>query len=231
VAKAFADKEMLPNAEQWDEEKIFPVETLQKLAELGFAGIYVSEEYGSGLSRLDAAVIFESLATACTSTTAYLSIHNMVCWAIDTYGNPEQRAKYLPDLISMNKFASYCLTEPEAGSDAASLRTSAKREGDHLVLNGSKAFISGAGHSEVYLIMCRTGGPGANGISAVIVEKGTPGLSFGKNERKLGWNSQPTRALTFQDCKVPVSNIVGGEGNGFKIAMKALDGGRVNIGR
>eukprot|EP01100_Stratorugosa_tubuloviscum_P002145 TRINITY_DN148_c0_g2_i2.p1 TRINITY_DN148_c0_g2~~TRINITY_DN148_c0_g2_i2.p1 ORF type:complete len:471 (+),score=198.10 TRINITY_DN148_c0_g2_i2:38-1414(+) len=230
VAKEFAEKEMLPFAEKWDSEQIFPIETLRKLAQLGFAGIYCSPEYGTGLQRIDAAIIFEALSTACVSTTAYLSIHNMVAWAIDTFGNNQQKELWLPKLISMENFASYCLTEPGSGSDAASLRTTAKREGDYYILNGEKAFISGGGESNIYLVMCRTGGADTKGISAIIVDKNNaPGLTFGKKEKKLGWNSQPTRAVIFQDCKVPASNLLGELGGGFKIAMKALDGGRINI--
>mmetsp|Transcript_38230 Transcript_38230/g.96179 ORF Transcript_38230/g.96179 Transcript_38230/m.96179 type:complete len:331 (-) Transcript_38230:1016-2008(-) len=197
---------------------------------MGFASIYCKDEFGTGLSRLDAAVIFESLATGCPSTTAYLSIHNMCAWMIDTYGSQELRERLLPGLASMDKFASYCLTEPNAGSDAASLTTSAKRQADEYVLNGSKAFISGGGSSDVYVIMCRTGdSTSPRGISCLVVEKDTPGLSFGALEDKLGWNSQPTRAVILEDCRVPVSNLVGEEGQGFSIAMSGLDGGRVNI--
>eukprot|EP01094_Clydonella_sp_ATCC50884_P025576 TRINITY_DN6771_c0_g1_i5.p2 TRINITY_DN6771_c0_g1~~TRINITY_DN6771_c0_g1_i5.p2 ORF type:complete len:317 (+),score=72.70 TRINITY_DN6771_c0_g1_i5:141-1091(+) len=181
------------------------------------------------MGRVDAAVIFEALATSCPSTTAYLSIHNMCCWAIDTFGSQEQREQFVPALASMDSFASYCLTEPGAGSDAGSLRTSARREGDEFVINGEKAFISGGGESDVYLVMCRTGDDTPKGISCILIEKDTPGLSFGKKEKKLGWNSQPTRAVIMEDVRVPVSNMIGNEGEGFKIAMKALDGGRVNI--
>lgn len=230
MARQFASDEMAPHAAHWDETTEFPVETLRKAAALGLAGIYVREASGgSGLTRLDAAVIFEELAAACTSTAAYISIHNMVAWMIDFFGSDAQREAWLPRLLTMDHFASYCLTEPGAGSDAASLQTRAQRDGDHYVLNGSKAFISGGGASDVYLVMCRTGGPGAEGISALIVPKDTPGLSFGKKEKKLGWNSQPTAAVIFEDARVPVENRLGAEGEGFRFAMMGLDGGRVNI--
>ncbi len=231
TARDFARQEMAPHAARWDEESIFPVDTLRQAAALGFAGIYVGDDVGgSGLGRLDAAVIFEELAAACPSTAAYISIHNMASWMIDRFGNAEQRERFLPKLTSMEHFASYCLTEPGAGSDAASLRTRAERDGDHYVLNGSKAFISGGGSSDVYVCMVRTGEAGPKGISCIAVEKGTPGLSFGKQEHKLGWKSQPTSAVTFENCRVPVANRIGEEGDGFKIAMKGLDGGRLNIG-
>ncbi|WP_417681974.1 acyl-CoA dehydrogenase family protein [Roseibium sp.] len=231
MAAAFARDEMEPYAREWDENSLFPVDTLRKAAELGFGGIYVREDVGgSGLSRTDAAIIFEELAKGCTSTAAYISIHNMAAWMIDTYGSEELRRTYLPDLCTMTKFASYCLTEPGAGSDAASLRTKATDDGDHYVLNGSKAFISGGGVSDVYVVMVRTGGDGPKGISCVVVEKDTPGLSFGAQEVKLGWKSQPTAQVNFQDCRIPKTNRVGAEGEGFKIAMAGLDGGRLNIG-
>jgi len=231
MAAAFARDEMEPYAREWDENSLFPVDTLRKAAELGFGGIYVREDVGgSGLTRTDAAIIFEELAKGCTSTAAYISIHNMAAWMIDTYGSEELRRKYLPDLCSMKKFASYCLTEPGAGSDAASLRTKATDDGDHYVLNGSKAFISGGGVSDVYVVMVRTGGDGPKGISCVVVEEDTPGLSFGAQEIKLGWKSQPTAQVNFQDCRIPKANRVGAEGEGFKIAMAGLDGGRLNIG-
>jgi hypothetical protein len=204
---------------------------LRKAAELGFAGLYVREEAGgSSLTRLDAALVFEELAAGCVSTAAYLSIHNMAAWMIDRFGDAAQRRKFLPALCRMEQFASYCLTEPDSGSDAAALKTSAVRDGDHYVLNGSKAFISGGGRSDVYVAMARTGAPGSSGISCLIVENGTPGLSFGKQERKLGWNSQPTAMVLFEDCRVPVANRLGAEGEGFRIAMMGLDGGRINIG-
>ncbi|MBA5776651.1 isobutyryl-CoA dehydrogenase [Stappia sp. F7233] len=231
VAAQFARDEMEPNAREWDEKSIFPVETLRKAAELGFGGIYVRDDVGgSGLSRLDAAVIFEELAKGCTSTAAYISIHNMASWMIDTFGNDEQRQRLLPKLCSMEHFAAYCLTEPGSGSDAASLRTRAVLEGDHYVLNGSKAFISGGGRADIYVVMVRTGDAGPKGISCIVVEKDTPGLSFGAQEQKLGWKSQPTAQVNFSDCRVPVANRIGDEGMGFAIAMAGLDGGRLNIG-
>jgi alkylation response protein AidB-like acyl-CoA dehydrogenase len=231
VARAFARDEMEPFAHDWDERSEFPVATLRKAAELGFGGIYVGDDVGgSGLTRLDAAVIFEELAAGCTSTAAYISIHNMAAWMIDRYGTDAQRRRFLPELCTMARFASYCLTEPGAGSDAASLRTRAVRDGDHYVLNGSKAFISGGGVSDVYVVMVRTGGDGPKGISCIVVEKGTPGLSFGAQEVKLGWKSQPTAQVDFTDCRVPVDNRIGAEGEGFRIAMAGLDGGRLNIG-
>ncbi|XP_056296819.1 isobutyryl-CoA dehydrogenase, mitochondrial isoform X2 [Pseudoliparis swirei] len=203
---------------------------MRKAAQLGFGGIYVHPDVGgTGLSRLDTSVIFEALSTGCVSTTAYISIHNMCVWMIDTFGNTEQREKFCPDLCSMEKFASYCLTEPGSGSDAASLLTTAQLKGDHYILNGSKAFVSGGGDTDVYIVMCRTGAKGARGISCVVVEKGTPGLSFGKKEKKMGWNSQPTRAVIFEGCAVPVINRLGAEGQGFTMAMKGLNGGRINI--
>lgn len=231
MARAFAQEELAPFAEAWDEDHTFPVEALRKAAELGFGGVYVAEDVGgSGLSRLDAAILFEELAAGCTSTAAYISIHNMVAWMIDAHGDDGQRRRWLPDLCAMRRFASYCLTEPGAGSDAASLRTTARADGEgNYVLEGSKAFISGGGAADLYLVMARTGGPGPGGISSILVENGTPGLSFGKQERKLGWHSQPTAAVNFAGCAVPVANRVGAEGEGFKIAMRGLDGGRVNI--
>ncbi|KAI8845713.1 acyl-CoA dehydrogenase [Chytriomyces cf. hyalinus JEL632] len=230
LAKRFADAELAPNMRRWDETGEFPVATMRKAAELGFGSIYCSEEFGgTGLTRLDASLIFEALSTGCVPTTAFLSIHNMVAWMIDTFGSHELREKWIPQLTHMDKIASYCLTEPSSGSDAASMETTAKRDGDHLIINGSKAFISGAGTSDLYLVMVRTGGAGAKGVTSVLVEKGTPGLSFGKNEEKIGWKCQPTRVVTFEDVRVPVSNIVGEEGKGFTYAMKGLNGGRVNI--
>jgi hypothetical protein len=231
LAAGFARDEMEPHAREWDEKSIFPVETLRKAAALGFAGIYVREEVGgSGLTRLDAALIFEELAKGCTSTAAYISIHNMVGWMIDRFGSDELRQRYVPDLCTMARFGSYCLTEPGSGSDAASLRTRAVREGDHYVLNGSKAFISGGGAADIYIVMARTGGEGAGGVSCFIVEKGTPGLSFGAQEIKLGWKSQPTAQVNFSDCRIPAENRIGEEGEGFKFAMAGLDGGRLIIG-
>ena len=230
VAKDFALKKMAPNAEKWDEEKIFPIETLQELAALGFGGIYVNPDLGgSGLSRLDASLIFEALSQGCTSTSAFLSIHNMANWMIDSFASNELKEKFVPDLCSMNKIASYCLTEAGAGSDAGSLKTKAIRDGDFYVINGTKSFISGGGYSDVYVTMVRTGDDSASGISTFLIEKDTPGLSFGAQEKKMGWNSQPTAQVIFEDCKVPAENIIGNEGDGFKIAMKGLDGGRLNI--
>jgi alkylation response protein AidB-like acyl-CoA dehydrogenase len=231
MARGFATDEMLPHAAKWDTEAIFPVDTLRQAAALGFAGIYCADAHGgSNLGRLDAAIIFEELATACPSTAAYISIHNMASWMIDRFGNDEVRARLLPKLMTMEHFASYCLTEPGAGSDAAALNSRAVRDGDDYVINGEKAFISGGSASDIYVCMLRTGGDGAEGISCIAVEKDAPGLSFGKLEKKLGWNSQPTTAVIFQDCRVPVANRIGEEGDGFKIAMQGLDGGRINIG-
>ncbi|XP_053649808.1 isobutyryl-CoA dehydrogenase, mitochondrial [Cherax quadricarinatus] len=230
LAINFARNEMLPNMAIWDEKELFPVDTMRAAAALGFGAVYASEEFGgTGLSRLDASIIFEALSQGCTSTTAYISIHNMCAWMIDKFGNKSQREQWIPQLASMEKFASYCLTEPGAGSDAGSLSTTAKKVGEELILNGSKAFISGGGDTDVYLVMCRTGSEGPKGISCVLVEKGTPGLNFGTKEKKIGWNSQPTRMVIFEDCRVPVINIIGDEGQGFNIAMKGLNGGRINI--
>jgi alkylation response protein AidB-like acyl-CoA dehydrogenase len=231
AARSFAVNEMAPQAARWDEEKIFPVETLRAAAALGFGGIYVRDDIGgAALSRLDAAIIFEELAAGCTSTAAFISIHNMAAWMIDRFGDGTQRRKFLPRLCTMAQFASYCLTEPDAGSDAASLKTRAVRDGDHYVLNGTKAFISGGGRSDLYVCMVRTGEPGPKGISCLVVENGAKGLSFGAQEKKLGWNSQPTAMVIFEDCRVPVANRLAAEGDGFRIAMAALDGGRINIG-
>jgi hypothetical protein len=231
MARGFATDEMLPHAEKWDDECIFPVDTLRAAAALGLAGIYCDPEHGgSGLGRLDSTIIFEELASACPSTAAYISIHNMCAWMIDSFGGDAQRAKFLPKLTTMEHFASYCLTEPGSGSDAAALRTSAVRDGDDYVLNGSKAFISGGSVADVYVCMVRTGDDTPNGISCIVVEADAPGLSFGKLEKKLGWNSQPTAAVIFEDCRVPAENLIGAEGEGFKIAMQGLDGGRLNIG-
>jgi alkylation response protein AidB-like acyl-CoA dehydrogenase len=230
TARVFARDEMMPLAPAWDEHEIFPVDVLRKAAGLGFAGIAVREDVGgSALSRLDATLIFEELAQGCTSTAAYISIHNMVAWMIDAYGSDAQRRRFLPDLCTMRHFASYCLTEPGAGSDAASLTTRARRDGDRYVLDGTKAFISGGGVSDLYLVMARTGDPGARGISCIVVEKGTPGLTYGTREKKLGWKSQPTAMVMFENCSVPVANRIGREGDGFRIAMAGLDGGRLNI--
>jgi alkylation response protein AidB-like acyl-CoA dehydrogenase len=230
MARAFAAQEIAPHAVEWDEKKHFPVETLRAAAALGMGGVYVREDVGgSGLTRLDAALIFEALATACPTISSYISIHNMCAWMIDVHASDEQRRKWLPKLCTMETLASYCLTEPGAGSDAAALSTRATRDGDHYVLNGQKQFISGAGTSGLYVVMARTGEDGPKGISTLVVEDGTPGLSFGANERKMGWNAQPTRAVIFENCRVPAENRIGPEGVGFKIAMAGLDGGRLNI--
>ena len=231
TARQFARDEMMPQARDWDENETFPVESLRKAAALGFGGIYVKEDVGgSALSRLDAALIFEELAQGCTSTAAYISIHNMAAWMIDGFGSDAVRKKFLPKLCTMEHFASYCLTEPGSGSDAASLTTRARRDGDHYVLDGTKAFISGGGVSDIYVVMARTGEAGPRGISTIVVEKGTKGLSYGAPEKKLGWKSQPTAMVNFENCRVPASNLVGKEGQGFRIAMAGLDGGRLNIG-
>ena len=230
LARSFAENELAPHAAEWDRDCTFPVEALRKAAALGFGGIYVREDVGgSALSRLDAALIFECLAGGCASTTAYISIHNMASWMIDRFGGDAQRTRLLPRLASMEHFAAYCLTEPGSGSDAASLRTSARLEGDRYVLSGTKAFISGGGHADVYVCMVRTGGPGPGGISCIAVERDTPGLGFGAQEKKLGWHSQPTAMVIFEDCRVPAANLIGAEGQGFRIAMAGLDGGRINI--
>ena len=234
MARGFAGEKLAPFAMQWDEEKHFPVDTLKAMAGLGFAGIYLQEEHGgSGLSRFEAALIFEALSGGCTSTAAFMTIHNMASWMIDSFGSAEQRAKYLPRLTSMELIASYCLTEPGSGSDAGAMRSRAVRDGDDYVLNGAKAFISGAGVSDIYVAMVRTGdaetAKGPKGVSCFIIEKDTPGLSFGANEKKMGWNNQPTAQVIFEDCRVPAANRIGEEGEGFKFAMMGLDGGRLNI--
>lgn len=226
----FMQEQMMPHAAHWDEASIFPKEVLRHAAQLGLAGICVQSDVGgSALSRLDYILIFEILAQACPSTAAYLSIHNMVTGLIDHFGSKEQRLRFVPKLTTLEHFSSYCLTEPSTGSDAANLKTTAVRQGDQYILNGSKAFISGAGESDLYLCMVRTGGEGAKGISCVAVEKTTPGLNIGKKEVKLGWHSQPTAMLFFEDCKVPVENRIGKEGEGFNIALSALDGGRLGV--
>ena len=231
MALGFARDRIAPHALDWDRDKHFPVDVMREAAALGMAGIYVRDDVGgSGLSRLDAAVIFEALSQGCPTVAAFVSIHNMCAWMIDTFGSEEQRRRWLPGLCRMDKLASYCLTEPGSGSDAAALRTRAVRDGDHYVLDGQKQFISGAGNpDDFYIVMARTGGDGPSGISAIVVEGGTPGLSFGPEERKMGWNAQPTRAVTFERCRVPVANRLGAEGEGFKFAMRGLDGGRLNI--
>jgi alkylation response protein AidB-like acyl-CoA dehydrogenase len=231
TARAFATDKIAPFALKWDEEKHFPVETIREAATLGMGGIYIREDVGgSGLTRLDAALIFEALAQGCPTVSAYISIHNMAAWMIDAYGSVDQRTRYLPKLCSMKYLASYCLTEPGSGSDAGALRTTAKRDGEYYVLNGTKQFISGAGVGDLYVVMVRTGGEGPNGISALVVEGNLPGISLGANERKMGWNAQPTRAVMFENVRVPVANRLGDEGMGFRIAMAGLDGGRINIG-
>ncbi len=230
AAQNFAAGRLSPNAAEWDRTRHFPVDILRQAAGLGFAGIYVQEDVGgTNLGRLEATLIFEALSAGCTSTAAFLSIHNMASWMIDRFGNPDQRQKWLPELCSMALIASYCLTEPNAGSDAASLSTRAVRDGDTYIVNGAKAFISGGGVSDLYVCMVRTGGDGPAGISCLLIEKGAPGLSFGKQEEKMGWRSQPTAMLLFDNCRVPVANRIGAEGEGFKIAMQGLDGGRLNI--
>lgn len=230
AAEAFAAAELAPNSARWDAERHFPVDTLKKAAELGFAAIYLSEDVGgSGLSRLDASLIFEALSYGDVASTAYLTIHNMASWMIDRFGAPELRQAYLPRLTRMELIASYCLTEPGSGSDAAALRTTAIRDGDHYVLSGSKAFISGGGVSDIYVVMARTGEAGAKGVSAFVVEKGWPGLSFGAQERKMGWNAQPTAQVNLDAVRVPAANRIGEEGEGFRFAMMGLDGGRLNI--
>lgn len=234
TAKAYAATHLQPNAAKWDREKIFPVDALREAASLGFAAIYASPDYGgTGLSRLEASLIFEQLSAACASTTAYMTIHNMCFWMIDSFGTKAAKEALLPKMVTMEKFASYCLTEPASGSDAASLRTVALDKGDHFEVSGSKAFISGGGTSDVYVVMCRTGGSdaqGAKGVSCLAIDReASPGISFGKNENKMGWNSQRTCVVSFDKVKVPKSNLVGSLGEGFKIAMKGLDGGRVNI--
>ncbi|RAK68679.1 isobutyryl-CoA dehydrogenase [Phenylobacterium kunshanense] len=230
AARAFAQAELAPNSARWDEDKHFPVDVVRKAAELGFAGLYVREDVGgSALSRLDASIVFEQLSYGDVSVAAFISIHNMASWMIDRFGSEELRRRYLPRLTSMELIASYCLTEPGSGSDAVAMKTTARRDGDQYVLNGTKAFISGAGTSDLYVVMARTGGEGAKGVSAFVVEKDMPGISFGAQERKMGWNAQPTAQVNFDDCRVPEANRIGNEGEGFKFAMAGLDGGRINI--
>ena len=230
AARAFAEGQLAPHSADWDERKHFPVDVLRQAAELGFAGIYVNEDVGgSGLTRLDASIIFEALSYGDVPTAAYLTIHNMASWMIDRFGSNDLRQRYLPRLTTMELIASYCLTEPGSGSDAANMRTTAKLDGDHYVLNGGKAFISGGGVSDLYVVMARTGGEGAKGVSAFVIENGTEGLSFGANERKMGWNAQPTAQVNFDSCRVPAANRIGEEGEGFRFAMMGLDGGRLNI--
>ncbi len=231
LARKFTADRITPHAAEWDEKHMFPRETIKAAAELGFASIYVSEESGGiNLGRLEAALIMEAMAYGCPSTSAFISIHNMASWMIDRFGSDGVKAKYLPALVTMDNIASYCLTEPGSGSDAAALKTKAVRDGDHYVVTGSKQFISGGGENEIYVTMVRTGEDGAKGISCLVIEKDMPGVSFGANERKLGWHSQPTAQVIFDEVRVPVENRVGGEGEGFRIAMMGLDGGRLNIG-
>ncbi|WP_398464066.1 isobutyryl-CoA dehydrogenase [Tardiphaga sp.] len=230
MARDFAAEKIAPFALKWDEDRHFPKDVMRAAAELGMGGIYIRDDVGgSAMTRFDAALIFEALATGCPTTSAFISIHNMASWMIDSYGSDTQRQKWLPRLCTMELLASYCLTEPGSGSDAAALRTKAMLDGDHYVLNGQKQFISGAGETDIYVVMVRTGGEGAGGVSTLVVDKDTPGLSFGSNERKMGWNAQPTRAVMFENARVPVANRLGAEGIGFKIAMAGLDGGRLNI--
>ncbi|QIQ85249.1 acyl-CoA dehydrogenase family protein [Erythrobacter sp.] len=231
VARRFTADNITPNAAEWDEKHIFPRDVITQSAELGFGAIYVSEESGGiGLGRLEAALIMEAMAYGCPSTSAFISIHNMAAWMIDRFGSQRVKDKYLPQLITMEHIASYCLTEPSSGSDAAALKTTARKDGDDYVLNGTKQFISGAGENEVYVAMVRTGEDGPKGITCMVIEKDMPGVSFGANEKKLGWHSQPTAQLILEDVRVPAENVVGGEGEGFRIAMQGLDGGRLNIG-
>ena len=230
AARAFAEAELAPHSAEWDETKHFPVDVMRQAAEMGFCGIYAGEEHGGmALGRVEAAVIFEELSRGDVSTAAFISIHNMATWMIDSFGSDDLRGRYVPSLTTMEKIASYCLTEPGSGSDAAAMRTTATRDGDDWVLNGSKAFISGAGTSDVYVVMARTGEAGPKGISAFVVDLGTPGLSFGAQEKKMGWNSQPTAIVSFDDCRIPAANLLGKEGDGFRYAMMGLDGGRLNI--
>ncbi|MFT4130726.1 isobutyryl-CoA dehydrogenase [Labrys sp. (in: a-proteobacteria)] len=230
MAAGFAAEAIAPHALEWDQNRHFPIDTLKAAAGLGMAAIYVREDVGgSGLTRLDAALIFEALSSGCPAVASFLSIHNMCAWIIDAYGSPEQRSQWLPAMTGMEMIASYCLTEPGYGSDAGNLATRAVRDGDHYILNGQKQFISGAGASDLYIVMARTGGDGPKGISTFIVPKDTPGLSFGASEKKMGWHAQPTRAVMFENVGVPAANRIAEEGQGFRIAMAALDGGRLNI--
>ncbi|SEK97278.1 acyl-CoA dehydrogenase [Sphingomonas palmae] len=231
LARRFTADRITPFAAEWDEKSHYPVDVWKAAGELGFGAIYVSEASGGiALGRLEAALVMEAMAYGCPATSAFISIHNMAAWMIDRFGSDDVKARYLPELVTMEKIASYCLTEPGSGSDAAALKATARRDGDHYVLNGTKQFISGAGYNDVYVCMVRTGEEKSRGISAIVVEKGTPGLSFGAPEKKLGWNASPTAQVIFEDCRVPAANLVGGEGEGFKIAMAGLDGGRLNIG-
>lgn len=230
MATAFAANELAPHAAEWDQNSFFPLDVIRKAGEMGFASIYAPEKVGGlGLSRLDASIIFERLSMGCTSTTAYLTIHNMVTWMVTSFGNEDVLNRYAAALVSAEKLGSYCLTEPNAGSDAASLKTTALKEGDHYLLNGSKVFISGAGSTDVLVVMARTGGAGARGVSAFVVDAHSEGITYGRCEDKMGWNSQPTRMITFDNVKVPASHLLSNEGEGFVLAMKGLDGGRINI--
>jgi acyl-CoA dehydrogenase len=231
MARRFTAERITPFAAQWDEDHHYPVDVWKAAGELGFGSIYVSEGSGGiGLGRLEAALIMEAMAYGCPATSSFISIHNMAAWMIDTFGSDDLKSRYLPALVSMDKIASYCLTEPGSGSDAAALKTTARLDGDHYVLNGTKQFISGAGYNDIYVVMVRTNDNGAKGITCLAVEKDTPGLSFGAPEKKLGWNASPTAQVIFEDCRVPVANRVGAEGDGFRFAMAGLDGGRLNIG-
>ena len=231
MAQRFTADNITPHAAEWDEKHHFPKDVIKRTAELGFGAIYVSEESGGiGLGRLEAALIMEAMSYGCPTTSAFISIHNMSAWMIDTFGGDEVKAKYLDDLITMEKLASYCLTEPGSGSDAAALKTHAKLDGDHYVVNGTKQFISGGGVNDVYVVMVRTSEHKTRGISCLVVDKDTPGVSFGVPEKKLGWNASPTAQVIFEDARVPVANLVGAEGEGFRFAMAGLDGGRINIG-
>ena len=231
MAQRFTADAITPHAAKWDEDHHFPRDVVKAAAELGFAAIYVSEEFGGiGLGRLEAALIMEAMAYGCPSTSAFISIHNMASWMIDRFGAAEVKGKYLPSLVTCDRIASYCLTEPGAGSDAASLKTKAVRDGDHYIVSGSKAFISGGGENDLYVTMVRTGEDGPKGISCFAIEKDMPGVSFGAQEKKLGWRSQPTAQVNFDGVRVPAANRIGAEGEGFRIAMAGLDGGRLNIG-
>lgn len=231
MARQFTADAITPHAAEWDEKHLFPRATIKSAAELGFASIYVSEESGGiGLGRLEAALIMEAMAYGCPSTSAFISIHNMASWMIDRFGSQAVKDKYLPSLITMDRLASYCLTEPSSGSDAAALKTRAVKDGDHYVVTGTKQFISGGGENEIYVTMVRTGEEGPKGISCLVIEKDMPGVSFGAQEKKLGWHSQPTAQVILEEVRVPAENLVGGEGEGFRIAMMGLDGGRLNIG-
>lgn len=230
TAKQFSDSELLPNAAQWDLQHTFPKSVIAEAGELGFCGLYAPEDAGGlGLSRLDSAIIFEQLAMGCTTTTAMMTIHNMATWMIATWGSEHIKQSWCPDLVTGQKLASYCLTEPGAGSDAGSLRTSARREGDNYIINGSKMFISGAGETDVLVVMVRTGEPGPKGVSAIVVPANSEGIIYGKAEEKMGWNAQPTRLVTFDNVIIPSNHLLAEEGQGFTLAMKGLDGGRINI--